>query len=230
MYCKLFIILIVFLLGLYFITRENIYEGFNTHHKKQEAIKRCPNLLIQKGKEFFLYNSKLAPVPGVNPISFNNLEEYVEFTDWQRGQGIRCPVMFLQQTYDTQGKAVYKARPSPTDLQGGLPDLQPGPFPLGQGQGQDQGGSGTNQPAALLIDASKDNNPPYNINSYPGFDEKNQNIGRDTPLDKMFNENIGGISPNPMDENWGGNTYTQDLIDAGYYKGDEVIKQTVNSN
>jgi hypothetical protein len=29
-------------------------------------------------------------------------------------------------------------------------------------------------------------------------------------------------SPNPMDDNWGGEDYTQALVDAGYYKNHEV--------
>jgi hypothetical protein len=60
-------------------------------------------------------------VPGVNPIEFNNLEDYTEFLDWQQSQGIRCPVLYLQETYDTQGNLIYKSRPSVSDLQGGLP-------------------------------------------------------------------------------------------------------------
>ena len=31
---------------------------------------RCPNILIQKGNEIWLYNNKLANIPGVNPIIF----------------------------------------------------------------------------------------------------------------------------------------------------------------
>ena len=27
---------------------------------------------------------------------FNNLEEYTEFLEWQRGAGIRCPVLYVQ--------------------------------------------------------------------------------------------------------------------------------------
>lgn len=82
---------------------------------------RCPNILIQKGAKYYLYNSKIAKVPGVNPIMFNNLEEYVEFIEWQRNAGIRCPVLYVQNTYDAQGERVYKIRPSVTELQGGLP-------------------------------------------------------------------------------------------------------------
>jgi hypothetical protein len=38
----------------------------------------------------------------------------------------------------------------------------------------------------------------------------------------MYNENQDGISPNPMDPNWGGHKYTQRLIDSGFYKDDNV--------
>jgi hypothetical protein len=31
-----------------------------------------------------------------------------------------------------------------------------------------------------------------------------------------------GVSPNPMDPNWGGTEYTQNLVDQGYYKDNEV--------
>ena len=165
----------------------------------------CPNVLIQKGSDFYLYNSKLAKVPGVNPLQFKSLEEYVEFTDWQRSQGIRCPVLYLQEVYDTQGNPVYKARPSPTNLSGGIPDT---PAAM-----QYQ------QPVTKLFDASRDD-PPYNQNSYPAFDPHDQYIGLNTPLDKMYHE--GGVSPNPMDPNWGGEEYTQELVDSGYYADDEV--------
>jgi hypothetical protein len=96
----------------------NILEGYINSTNKGF---KCPDVLIQKGKRFFLYNSKLAKVPGVNPIEFQNLEDYTEFIDWQRSQGIRCPVLFLQFSYNAQGDPTYKIRPSPTNLQGGLP-------------------------------------------------------------------------------------------------------------
>ena len=74
----------------------------------------------------------------------------------------------------------------------------------------------------MLIDATRDNNNIYNSNSYPSVDTQNQNIGLYTPLDKMYNENQEGVSPNPMDPNWGGADYTQHLVDEGVYKGNEV--------
>ena len=202
---KLTIITSIFILGLIFMIinkPKSIFESFTNKRKY-----RCPNILIQKDKHIFLYNSELAPVPGVNPIMFDNLSEYVEFTKWQRSQGIRCPALFLQHSYNAQGRSVYKARPSPTELQGGLEE----------GRVTE---NRTLAPQTLLLNATR-NNPPYNNDQYPGYDPDNQYIGLSTPLDKITNEGEG-ISPNPMDTNWGGDKYTNKLIKQGYYKGNEV--------
>ena len=54
---KLIIIVIVFLLGLYFVTRKDIFEGFDKnrkhHRNKNKDNYRCPDVLIQKGKALF---------------------------------------------------------------------------------------------------------------------------------------------------------------------------------
>jgi hypothetical protein len=205
----LVIVAAIFILGLYFVTGGSTHEGFDAKNKLQY---RCPNVLIQKGNTYYLYNSQLAKVPGVNPIVFNNLEDYTEFIDWQRSQGIRCPVLYLQESYDAQGNPVYKARPSPTNMQGGLPDL----MPMGK----------VLPPQTKLYDAGRDD-PPYNQNSFPAFDAKDQYIGLDTPLDKMFHEANGQVSASPMDTTWGGRAYTQSLVDAGFYSVDEVSKSRV---
>ena len=200
---NLILLIIVFLAGLYFCanyTSEQVIEGM-----QNKETKRCPNILVQKGSSFYLYNSNLAKVPGVNPIEFGSLEEYSEFIDWQRSQGIRCPVLYLQHSYDTQGEAVYKVRPGPNDLQGGLPGSLP-QHPNPQ----------------LLVDATR-NDPPYNQNIAPGYDETNQNIGATTPLDIMNEEQENLLySSNPMDSNWGGQDYTQALVDSGFYADNEV--------
>lgn len=193
------LILITFLAGIYFcikysnpINREGLTNNY-----------RCPNILIQKDKKFYLYNSKVAKVPGVNPVEFNNLEEYTEFLEWQRSQNIKCPVLYLQKTYDAQGDEVYKVRPSVSEPQGGLPPMYP------------------NQ--TKLVD-SMHNDKDWNINSYPGYDQTSYYVGTTTPLDEMniYQQSENVISPNPMDSNWGGAGYTQSLIDSGYYKANEV--------
>ena len=245
---KLFVIGIMFVLGLYFISKSNDIETFanNNDNDNYKISENCPDVLIQKGSALFLYNSKRGNVPGVNPIKFSNLEEYVEFTEWQRSQGILCPILYLQQAYNAQGESVYKARPSPTNLQGGLPDhvitlanlmpppkmvpikgilaedinihprpTNPNPFAIGE-QGLHGAATG-----------AQHNESVYNntTSTYLGFDAHNQDMACDTPLDKMFNE-TKGVSPNPMDDNWGGVEYTENLVKSGYYKDNEVSKAT----
>lgn len=201
-----FLFILVFLIGLYFYSKNTSYEGFQT---------RCPNLLIQKDSKFYLYNSNLLKVPGVNPVEFENLEDYTEFLDWQRSQGIRCPVLYLQQTYDAQGNQIYKARPSVSDPKGGLP-----PSIASTTMGVPNMPAYPNQ--QLLVDATR-NDPPYNVNSYPAHDQTSYYVGTTTPLDEMNHQQQNMIqSPDPMDPNWGGAEYTQSLVDKGYYAENEV--------
>ena len=199
---KIGLLTIIFLLGLYFYIFQNLKEGLTT----MDGNLRCPNILIQKGAKYYLYNSNVAEVPGVNPIQFNSLEEYTEFLEWQRGAGIRCPVLYLQNTYDAQGKRVYKVRPSVSEVQGGLPP------------------SVVNDPVinTQLVDATRAD-APYNKNGYPAYDGTDYYVGTRTPLEKMDEESENMLySANPMDTNWGGAEYTQGLVDSGYYADNEV--------
>ena len=215
--------IIVFFIGLFFYAKcsnPKYSEGL-TNNIEQE--RRCPNLLIQKGSSFYLYNSKLAQVPGVNPVEFDNLEDYTEFLDWQRSQGIRCPVLYLQETYDAQGNRVYKSRPSVSEPQAGLPPS----IASSSGNMIMESSLGNLDTLAypnptLLVDATR-NDPPYNKNSYPAYDESSYYIGTTTPLDGMnIQQEKQTVSPDPMDPNWGGSEYTQSLVDKGFYAGNEV--------
>ena len=97
----------LFLLGLYFSLNYSalqFQEGFAT---------RCPDVLVQDGEELILKNTKLADIPGVNPVRFKNLEEYTQFMHWQQSQNIKCPVLFYQKTFDAQNQQIYMERPPP---------------------------------------------------------------------------------------------------------------------
>ena len=224
----IFLLILVFLIGLYFYAKKGdslVNEGFSNNPKTGP---RCPNLLIQKGAKFYLYNSKLAQVPGVNPVEFNNLEDYTEFLDWQRSQNIRCPVLYLQETYDAQGNRVYKTRPSVTEPQYGLPPSTEAPIgiasqvtPMMETSLEPVGEEAYPNPTKL-VDATR-NDPPYNQGSYPAYDQTSYYIGTTTPLDKMnTQQEAAKISPDPMDPNWGGSDYTQKLVDQGYYTDNDV--------
>ena len=197
----LIFVIVFIILGIYFminfnnkVENTNILEGYINSTNKGF---KCPDVLIQKGKRFFLYNSKLAKVPGVNPIEFQNLEDYTEFIDWQRSQGIRCPILFLQFSYNAQGDPTYKIRPSPTNLQGGLPST----------------------PSTYIYPTSN-NISISNMSEMPEMPEMPETINS-----SIEEERNNGLlySPNAMDDNWGGIEYTENMIKSGNFDGDMVV-------
>jgi hypothetical protein len=220
----LFLLIIIYYYAIYSTNK----EGYTNPNEHKNEI-RCPNLLVQKHSKFFLYNTNLAEVPGVNPIVFENLEDYTEFIDWQRAQGIRCPILFVQHTYDAQGKTVYKSRPSVHESQGGLQPSNKMPISIassGKIIESPKNDQVLHPNPTLLVDAGR-NDPPYNKNSYPAYDNTSYYVGTTTPLDKMdIDQEKKKVSPNPMDTNWGGHTYTQTLVDRGYYKNNYVYIPT----
>lgn len=230
-----FIFIVIFLIGLYYYSTAcaNIgKEGMDINSMNNQNNNKnvnCPNILVQKDSKFYLYNTKLAKIPGVNPVEFENLEDYTEFLDWQRSQNIRCPVLYLQNSYDTQGNSVYTVRPSVTNPQGGLNPINSMPPSIASSEGDPimisslglEGALAHPNPS-LLVDASRDD-PPFNKNSYPGYDESSYYVGKTTPLDAMnMKQEALPVSPDAMDPNWGGAKYTQNLVNKGYYSGNEV--------
>jgi hypothetical protein len=286
---KIVILFLIFLAGLYFYVEYGFKSGPRSGLEGLTTINgelRCPNILIQKGAKYYLYNSNIDEVPGVNPIMFNNLAEYTKFLEWQRSAGIRCPVLYVQNSYDAQGNRVYKMRPSVSEPQGGLPSTTintdtgttgmtgttgttgmtgmtgmtgtnsvsltnasigatMGTSEINnnslinslQNSGTTMGTTAANDNSnILLVDANR-NNTPYNTNSIAGFDQTSYYVGTTTPLDSIGSNanllykngkgdkddvSIVGKSANAMDANWGGQDFTQTLINTGFYKDNEV--------
>ena len=196
----LIFVLVFIILGIYFMinfnneNESNILEGYINPTNKGF---KCPDVLVQKGNRFFLYNSKLAKVPGVNPIEFENLEDYTEFIEWQRSQGIRCPVLFLHFSYNAQGDPTYKIRPGPNNLQGGLPS----------------------NPSTYIYP-----NNNYNISNNNSTISNEIISSEEIPESSLLKERNSNLlySPNAMDSNWGGIEYTENLIKDGAFDGDIV--------
>jgi hypothetical protein len=169
----------------------------------------CPDLLIQRGPEFFLYNTKLPIIQGANPMIFKSLDEYSNFFNSRKNAGKDCPPLFLQQETNTQGSDIYRIRPSPFNPFAGVPASSP--------LVQSYDGKIVDN-----LDASRDNG--YNQNMYPGFDPDNMFIGRITETDKVHESTENApMSDNPMDTNWGGVLYTQGQVDTGKYVEREVM-------
>jgi len=58
---------------------------------------------------------------------------------------------------------------------------------------------------------------------YASMDPDDQLVGKETPLDKLFYvQTDASVSDNPMDSNWGGVDYTQQVIESGKYEDNEV--------
>ena len=112
------ILIIIFIIGLY------VTVYFNNPYSSKESMvnvsSKCPNMLVKKGNVLLLYNSN-QPISDSNPIPFFNLDEYINYLEIQKEKGVDCPVLFLQHENNAQGKDEYRIRPSPFEMEGGLP-------------------------------------------------------------------------------------------------------------
>ena len=195
---KLVAIIIAFLVGLYFCLTyksKDVLENF-------QGLGQCPNLLVKKGRELHLINTKKAMIPGVNPIKFDSLEDYAEYVNWSKKVGIKCPILYYEQSYNTQNERGFRLLDDPLNPSAGLPSNIPGP---------------QKAPTQLLTDSNRDD-PPYNQNNYSGFDPTNQYIGIKTPLDNINLQKKNG-SLSAMESDWVGRKCTQNAIKAVDFDG-----------
>ena len=205
-------LILTFLAGIYVCLTNGILNVNKEGVENNDSKPDCPDLLIKRGNALLLYNSNAPEIDGVNPLPFNSLDEYINYLEIQRRKGINCPVLFLQQENDVQGNDVYRMRPSPFYIEGGLP-----PLPLE---------THDNSIVQNIIDSSRDN-PPYNANNYAVFDAHGQDVGRYTNIDQLHNSTMNtqtAPSENPMDSNWGGILLTKNAVDSGKYANNEVTR------
>lgn len=223
---QLFLI-IVFIIGLYLYTTYDLKKPIM--EKMNGMSSNCPNLLIQQDNTLLLYNTNAPTVPGTNPLPFYNLDEYINYLGIQRNNGQECPVLFLQSENDVQGNNVYRVRPSPFNMMGGLNGTpatsmpQPGLMTSLNNVPDIVEMNTFNRIPMSYIDSNVESSI-YNQGQYAGFDPKNQFVGIYTNLDQIHDStNVGSpFSDNPMDANWGGIQYTQAQIDSGKYEENNV--------
>lgn len=201
-----------------FLSDNKKIEGMTTQETTEpsEPNSNCPNMLVKSGNKLMLYFAHL-PKSEVNPMIFNTLEEYSAFIETQRENGLRCPVLFLQEETNTQGEDVYRMRPNPYEMNGGANVLPVQPMqPMQPMDGP-----------VKIDDASRSGNI-FNADMYPGFDSHGTYIGVYTTLDQIHDSTQGSkLSDNPMDTNWGGVQYSQQAVDSGKYNDRIVGKQTM---
>ena len=237
---KVILLVILFMLGMYVYTRRETWEPslsttyYNPYNLMEgldngPSSSNCPNLLIQNGQTIYLYNNSKPINPGENPIEFSSLEQYVTYIGKQRMLGNNCPVLYLQKTINAQGEDVYKVRSTPEDPMGGVPP-PPSPPPA----------SSSPQPQLM---SSPSSNPDVYMDSLTQSVADNlsvnqiQNINRleltksvlskaptccPTQMDAIRPLEVNGKTADPMTDNWGGAAFSQNLINQGYYAGNEV--------
>ncbi|KAJ1420821.1 hypothetical protein B484DRAFT_433406 [Ochromonadaceae sp. CCMP2298] len=109
---------------------------------------------------------------------------------------------YKQKESNTQGQDMYTMRPSPFNMDGGIPSIPVNPV--------------------AVMDASRDN-PEFNQNMFAGFDSHGQDIGVYTDLDVVHNSTqTQQLSDNPMDPNWGGVIHSQESVLSGKY-ADRIV-------
>ena len=210
---SIFVMLLLLTLVIGFITclSKSSSEGFedyvhNAGSQPQPREATCPDLLIGTDNGILLLNSN-EPRGENNPIRFNNLDEYIHHADQLKKNGKNCPILYLQQESNAQGEDVYRMRPSPFSMDGGLPLVQVKPV--------------------AVLDATRDD-PNFNQNMYAGFDSHGQDIGVFNELDDIHQSTQQQqLSDNPMDTNWGGVTYSQEVVLSGKYADRIVGKPTM---
>lgn len=212
-------IIMSFVSGIYFCSTHNSlqiehFTGPDPQQSDSQPSNTCPNLLIKSGNVILLYDSKLPESPGTNPLPFYNLDEYINYLEIQKRNGIHCPVLFLQEEVNTQGNSVYRIRPDIFQPQGGLsssPQLYYTNTPI------------VPRKPIPVIDSNQDN-LPYNGGGYNEFDPYGQHVGEYTVIDSIHDSTFKGksLSENPMDDNWGGVIYTKSAVDSGKYVENEV--------
>lgn len=215
-YIFLFLLLFAFVMGAIVCANKSSYEGFDNFVNNadiQDSIEHphnreptCPDVLIGNDNGIMLLNTSI-PRSESNPIKFKTLDEYIQYVESERQKGKNCPILYLQQENNTQGEDVYRVRPSPFSMDGGLPAVQVKPV--------------------AVLDASRDNKQ-FNQNMFAGFDPYGQDVGVYNELDAIHQSTQQQpLSDNPMDTNWGGVTYSQETVLSGKYADRIVGKPTM---
>jgi len=187
----------------------------------------CPNMLVKSGNTLVLYNSK---TPDATPVTFEHVDEYIKYLEKQRDDGLRCPVLFLQEENNAQGETVYRVRPTMDDTKNGLPSTFHVPGVVLMNQSDPRANPLPHYPMAPYPSPYDNTASKNDNNMYASFDPLGLYVGKYTQLDKIHSEKevLGAISDNPMDSNWGGVSYTEQQVANGTYSESSVFRP-VNS-
>lgn len=235
---SIIVVIILVILFVYLYTRFS--EGLIGSEK-------CPDMLIQKGNKYLLYNTYI-PESSTNPLVFDNLSQYVEHINEENKKGNKCPILFVQQVLGTQGETTYKLRNDPANPQ--AVDYKTSSSSSSSDLYDDSSLTTSSQTTSVSDDKLHDKyKTPYTRQLYmdnlASSIVNNLSTKEVTNIDKLeltksillkaqptctrtmddiIPLEINGLTADPMKTNWGGPEFSTQLINKGYYSGNEVIK------
>lgn len=238
------IVIILLIIFIYVFTRYT--EGL-------VGSETCPDMLIQKGSKYLLYNS-YNPESSTNPLVFDNLAQYADYINAENEKGNKCPILFVQQVLGAQGESTYKIRNDPVNPQ----DIDYKTKSLTSGSTETETPDTSSQSSITSVDEDKTKNKyktPYSRQLYmdnlASSIVQNLSMKEVTNIDKLdLTKSIlltaqptctktaddikplefNGLTADPMQTNWGGPEFSTQLINKGYYSGNEIIKPTMTGS
>ena len=157
---NILILVLVFLL-LYLYVMENSNEF-------------CYDLIEKKNNRYHVYNSKRELIPGLNPLIFDNLEDYKKYMEWKQDNGSDCPAIYFDRKYTTQNKLGYQLAKNPVSVS--VFTLPPKDNTSIIKDNGDIRYSRDLFNSELVLSKSH----------YPGFDPTDQDIGKKNKIDMKF--------------------------------------------
>jgi hypothetical protein len=204
-----FLLILVFFVGFIVLLNNGVK---NNELEKVESL--CPNLLVRNGNKLSLLNSNMKEIVGVNPLLFNSLEDYKKYIIIEKNKGNHCPVLYIQEENNSQGKDIYKMYSDPFNIEPGL-----APISIMNVMNTESMSS-----PIPVLDANNETSP-FNVNNYPGFDYNGLNVGEFTKSEEVHNSTkYDKINDNAMDSNWVGVIKSRESVANGKYIENEVGK------
>jgi hypothetical protein len=226
------------------IVFENLNEYIKHLEKERNHGKRCPVLYLQEENDlqgndvYKIRPNPFSPNEGISKSPYIYLNSEIENFDTE------SIVNALKQLNSRPGTNLYAPTPESPAPHAPAPPAPPAPAPAAPpapappappAPPEPPAPPAPPAPAAPVVkeenkkvvnvkDASI-SYPPYNSNQYNGFDSHGQYIGVYTNVDKIHESTKKDvISDNPMDPNWGGVLYTQQMVDSGKYTENNVTR------
>lgn len=133
----------------------------------------CHDVIEERDNKIHIYNSKSELIPGINPLIFDNKDDYKKHMQSKVKNGSDCPVLYVKRKYTTQNKLGYQLKQDPSSE-----DIYTLPPEDNTEHHKDNGHK--NYKRNLF------NSDLVSNKGFPGFDPTDQDIGKKNPIDMKF--------------------------------------------